>query len=332
MNGPTPSVTVVLTTYRRAGQLPSTIDSILSQTHEDFELVVSDDASPDATEQICREFERRDRRIRYRRNPVNLNMPGNLNAALREARAPLVANLHDGDVYRPDLLERWKAALDTNEDAAFVFNACEVVGGDGRRLATYSHEFPARMERGEFVEYMMGRFVGSHDDATRVTGPEGAFLRRGFGERLKVWLSGPFGCPVWGTVMARRRCYEAANWFDSRFGFISDVDMWLRLNAEHAVVYVREPLVSLAPRGNDRPHSTLNWSLEEALAEMFLECAKRAPEKLLGSRGAVARQIRRARMRRWLFLIAVALKHGDVQRAGEGVAALATRAWKERHS
>jgi hypothetical protein len=187
------------------------------------------------------------------------------------------------------------------------------------------------MERGEFVEYMMGRFVGTHDDATRVTGPEGASLQRELGERLKAWLSGPFGCPVWGTVMARRRCYEAANWFDSRFGFISDVDMWLRLNAEHAVVYVGEPLISLAPRGKDRPHSALNWNLEEALAEMFLECAKRTPEVLPGSRGIVARQIRRARMRRWLFLIAVALKRGELQRTGEGVAALAACALNERH-
>jgi glycosyltransferase involved in cell wall biosynthesis len=322
MTRSSPGVSVVLTTFRRARELPATINSILRQTYPDFELILSDDASPDDTEAVCREYERADRRVRYRRNPTNLNMPGNLNAGIREAVAPLIANLHDGDVYRADLLERWKGALDESQDAAFVFNACEAVDSGGKLLATYSHDFPKRLERGAFVSYMMGRFTGSHNDVTRVVGPDGFNSPLGKGQRFKRWLSGPFDSPVWGTVMARQRCYQDANGFDPHFGFISDVDMWLRLNEESPAVYIREPLISLAPRGNDRPHSDMNWKVEVALADIFLKCAERTRWAPPGGRAALLRDIRSARSRRWLFLIATALKRGQWNRAREGLAIL----------
>jgi hypothetical protein len=53
---------------------------------------------------------------------------------------------------------------------------------------------------------------------------------------------------VWGTVMARRSAYEAVGFFDDRFGFYADVDMWMRLAEHFAVAYVDEPLLTLPSR------------------------------------------------------------------------------------
>src|SRR4051812_11575109 len=103
----TPRVTVVLTTYKRASVVASTIEAILSQTYTDFELLISDDASPDETESVCRPFVTRDPRVTYRRNAHNLGMPGNLISAISGARGAYLAVLHDGDGYSPVLLERW---------------------------------------------------------------------------------------------------------------------------------------------------------------------------------------------------------------------------------
>ena len=105
-----------------------TIKSILSQEHGDLELLIQDDASGDGTEEVCREYERLDSRVHFERNPVNLGMPGNLNQVISRAQAPLIANLHDGDIYRTDLLTKWIAAI-VAEDAGFVFNAYQ----DGHR-------------------------------------------------------------------------------------------------------------------------------------------------------------------------------------------------------
>ena len=125
------SVSVILVTYGRAELLPATIESILDQTLDDFEFLISDDCSPDETEAVCRTFANRDDRVRYRRNEMRLGMPGNLNVALKEVRGDLIANLHDGDLYDHRMLERWRQALLACPNAAFVFNAYRHLAADG---------------------------------------------------------------------------------------------------------------------------------------------------------------------------------------------------------
>src|SRR5262245_10912550 len=212
-----PCVSVVVTTYRRAGKLAATLDTILAQDFRDFELIVSDDCSPDDTEAVGRSYERRDPRVRYLRNATNLRMPGNLNAAIAAARGELIANLHDDDLYRPDLLSRWVAALDRYPTAGFVFNAYHEVDVSGR---TRLHELA-------MPPCMPGR----------------EFLRRFFVTQ--------FGSPIFGTVMARRACYQAVGPFDPRYSMNSDVEMWARLASSFDVAYVREPLITITPREAD---------------------------------------------------------------------------------
>src|SRR5438445_10662431 len=116
-------VSICLTTYNRGTVLAATVDSILKQSFGDFELVISDDCSTDKPEAICRDYESNDKRVKYFRNSTNLGMPGNLNAAIRRTSGQYIANLHDGDLYRQDLIEKWKEALDSVAEAPFVFNA-----------------------------------------------------------------------------------------------------------------------------------------------------------------------------------------------------------------
>lgn len=212
-----PKVSVVLTTYNRAHLLPATIESILAQTFADFELVISDDCSPDETEKVCKDYERSDARVRYRRGPKNLGMPGNLNAGIQASSAEYIANLHDGDLYDSTLIEKWCAALEAYPQAAFVFNAYREIDSSGRTVRVYRE---------------------SLDPC--VPGPlllERIFFRR--------WL---FSSPVWGTVMGRRSAYLKVGLFEPRFGFVSDVDMWMRLAESFDVAYISEPLISLASR------------------------------------------------------------------------------------
>jgi glycosyltransferase involved in cell wall biosynthesis len=211
------SVSVILVTYGRASLLPSTIESILDQTFQDFELVVSDDCSPDATEAVCKKYAREDERVRYRRNATRLGMPGNLNAALKEVAGEMIANLHDGDLYERQLLDRWQSALIGCPKAAFVFNSYRLLAPDGSTRAISGERLPSCVP---------GRVL-----------LEDIYFRR--------WR---FDSPVWGTVMARRSAYEAVGLFDGRFGFYADVDMWMRLAEEFSVAYVDEPLIRVPSR------------------------------------------------------------------------------------
>jgi glycosyltransferase involved in cell wall biosynthesis len=210
-------VSICLTTWNRASVLPRTLDSLLEQTFSDFELIVSDDCSTDETEEVCRTYVQRDSRVRFFRNDRNLGMPGNLNAAIQRATGYYIANAHDGDVYRADLIAKWKEALDTVPTAAFVFNDYEAILPDGARRV-YGLPFDLRVP-GEEIALHYFRTVTS--------------------------------C-VWGTVMARSSAYSRAGLFDPSLGFISDVDMWLRLTYEADASYVNEPLITLGLRPEDR--------------------------------------------------------------------------------
>jgi glycosyltransferase involved in cell wall biosynthesis len=304
-----------LTAYNRAGQIGSTIQSILAQSMGDFELVISDDCSTDETQEICRAFEVSDRRVRYVRNEENLNMPGNLNGAIRRTTAPLIANLHDGDVYRPDLLARWREALDAQPDAAFVFNAWEMVDDEGRPAGSYTAGFGPRVEQGELVDFAIGSFRPGGPMRPRPPEPGVKTAR----QRAIYWFLGPFASPVWGTVMGRRTRYEEMGLFDPRFGFISDVAMWLRLNARYPAAYISEPLFALAPRGLDRPHAKLNWRLEKILVEMLEEAIAFSEETFEMPRSALKLSLRRAYVRRWLFLLLWSAGNGNREGVRKGL-------------
>ena len=104
-------VSIVLVTYNRASRLKLSIQDLLDQTFQDFELIICDDCSTDSTERVCRDFQRRDNRIRYFRHPENIAMPANCNFGITKCNFEYVAILHDGDRFMPSLIEQWYRAI-----------------------------------------------------------------------------------------------------------------------------------------------------------------------------------------------------------------------------
>jgi glycosyltransferase involved in cell wall biosynthesis len=74
-----PQLSIGLPVYNGENFLREALSSILAQDFVEFELVICDNASTDRTEAICRDFCRRDRRVRYFRNPENIGASGNWN-------------------------------------------------------------------------------------------------------------------------------------------------------------------------------------------------------------------------------------------------------------
>ena len=72
-----PQISIGLPVYNGEKLLRKSLDSILSQTFSDFELIISDNASSDLTPDICKEYLKRDKRIRYVRQKKNLGVHGN---------------------------------------------------------------------------------------------------------------------------------------------------------------------------------------------------------------------------------------------------------------
>lgn len=99
-----PHVSIILPSYNSAHFLPRTIDSVLQQDFDNYELLILDNASTDATPEIIAQYT--DPRIQSVRQPVNLGMVGNINYGIDHARGRLGVILCADDHWAPDFLSR----------------------------------------------------------------------------------------------------------------------------------------------------------------------------------------------------------------------------------
>lgn len=132
-----PKVSIGLPVYNGQRYLQKALDSLLSQTFNDFELIICDNASIDATPDICREYAARDPRIRYFRNERNIGAAPNYNRAFALARGVYFKWMAHDDILAPTYLERCVAALDANpgvvlchSKTVFIDENDQVIGYD----------------------------------------------------------------------------------------------------------------------------------------------------------------------------------------------------------
>src|SRR6267142_2279410 len=103
---PVPKVSIGLPVYNGEKYLRFALNSVLQQTHDDFELIISDNASTDATQKICREYAAKDQRIRYDRNETNIGAVGNYNRVFELGRGEFFKWASHDDEFHPSLIEK----------------------------------------------------------------------------------------------------------------------------------------------------------------------------------------------------------------------------------
>jgi glycosyltransferase involved in cell wall biosynthesis len=134
---PTPLVSIGVPVFNGANFVASAIESILAQTFADFELIICDNASTDATPEICRSFAGRDRRIRYQRNEHNLGAAQNFNLAFQLARGRYFKWAAHDDLIAPDFLRQCVAALEADPGAVLCQSLVRIIDAAGRELGIY---------------------------------------------------------------------------------------------------------------------------------------------------------------------------------------------------
>lgn len=137
-----PRVTIGLPVYNGERYLAYAIDSILSQTFTDFELLIGDNASTDRTPEICAEYARRDPRVRHIRHATNLGAGPNYDHLWYAARGEYFKwNAHDDGVL-PQFLEKTVAALDAHPEAVLAAVGILEIDGEGKELRRYANPLP----------------------------------------------------------------------------------------------------------------------------------------------------------------------------------------------
>jgi glycosyltransferase involved in cell wall biosynthesis len=152
-----PRVGIGLPTYNRRDGLARAIESILTQTHTELELTISDNGSTDGTEELCRAIAAGDPRVRYVRHATNRGSTHNFNYLFATLRGEYVMVLGDDDWIDPGYLTACLEVLEAEPDVAVVVGRSRYYGPDGRldsELASpmeVLHDSPARRVRAYYA-------------------------------------------------------------------------------------------------------------------------------------------------------------------------------------
>jgi glycosyltransferase involved in cell wall biosynthesis len=278
-----PAISVCIPTYNAGAYLAATIESVLSQTRSDFELVIVDDRSTDATLEVAEKLAREDPRVRVLRNERNLGLGLNWDRAVRAARGRLIKLLCQDDLLYPECLAAQAAELEdpSNAGVALVCAARDVVDEAGRVV------FRGRP-----------RISGRHGGGVAAAEALRRIVRSG---------TNPIGEPV--AVLFRADAYARAGGFDTtgRWPYMIDVDLWSRMLLTAGDVYCAARPLCAFRVSRTALSTTLVRSQSRQAREFFSDLARRAPDVvrptdlLIGSVRASALGVARAALYRWMW-------------------------------
>lgn len=140
-----PAVSVGLPVHNGARYLSEALDCVLDQTYGDFELIISDNASTDATSDICQDYAKRDERIRYVRSNVNQGAAWNFNRVFELSRAPYFKWINHDDRWDPLMLERSVEVLDeAPADVVLCYPRTTFIDEQGSVIREYEDDLDLR--------------------------------------------------------------------------------------------------------------------------------------------------------------------------------------------
>jgi glycosyltransferase involved in cell wall biosynthesis len=194
-----PPLTIGLPVYNGQNYLSESLDSLLAQTYTDFELIISDNASGDDTEAICRDYAARDDRIRYHRQNVNIGAAPNHNYLVQAARGRLFKWAAHDDLFAPELVARCIEALDAQPELILAHSYMGIVDEQGATLEEYDYHLatdsPSPSVRFRSLMFTEGGddFYGViHTDVMRRIAPHDSYHNAGRKFVAEMSLYGPF--------------------------------------------------------------------------------------------------------------------------------------------
>lgn len=137
MSSDHPKVSIGLPVFNGENFIREAVDSILSQTFEDFELIISDNASSDGTEAICRDYEARDKRIKYHRNSENLGAAANYTRVFSLASGEYFKWAAHDDVCGEDYLTKCVQVLDQDNSVVLCHSKTRLIDKYGEEIKVF---------------------------------------------------------------------------------------------------------------------------------------------------------------------------------------------------
>ena len=229
-----PKVSIYLSSYNHAAFLRESIDSVLNQTYDDFELIILDDASTDNSWEIIQSYN--DPRLRSIRN--SYNHESRFSSIFADIKGEYIAIHHSDDVWQTDKLEKQTDFLDSHPEIGAVFSLVEVIDENSKPVPDH-------------LNYLKGVFNQKNRDRF-------AWLRHFFFNQ---------NCLCHPSVLIRRECYENCGLYRLGLSQLADFDMWVRLCLQYEIHILQEELVKFRILSNYRNASSPK--IENRIRENF---------------------------------------------------------------
>nr|QNO41819.1 undecaprenyl-phosphate 4-deoxy-4-formamido-L-arabinose transferase [Methanosarcinales archaeon ANME-2c ERB4]QNO42775.1 undecaprenyl-phosphate 4-deoxy-4-formamido-L-arabinose transferase [Methanosarcinales archaeon ANME-2c ERB4] len=195
-----PTVSVVIPTCNRAHLIGRAIQSVLNQSYQDFEIIVVDDGSTDDTEGEIKEFQKRDKRVRYIRHENNKGGSAARNTGIKSAEGDYIALLDDDDEWLPEKIEKQVIKFQNSVDKVGVI---------------YSGFFYVSDKTGEVISESVPTLQGN------------------------VYANLLSGCILGSpTPLIRKTCFQKAGLYDDTLPSAQDWDMWIRLSKHYEFDFI----------------------------------------------------------------------------------------------
>jgi len=196
-----PKVSIMVPVYNAKDFIFECIESILSQSYRNIELIVSDDFSTDGTQLLLERF-KNDGRVRLFLNPENMGVTDNCNQALFSCTGKYVCFFAGDDIMLPGKIEEQVLLMEGNEKASMSYHRVNV--------------FDSKTGKTLYVTELSGRTVYSFFDIIEKAGLPGA-----------------------NSVMARRDCIPATL-YNSDFPSVSDWLMFMELSLRGEILFINK--------------------------------------------------------------------------------------------
>lgn len=203
-----PNVSIILPTFNRAQIITSSIRSVLQQTYTDFELIIVDDGSTDATEDCVKRFG--DPRISYIRHAQNRGGNVARNTGISRAQGRYIAFQDSDDEWLPEKLERQVALLDQlSPDIGVVYTGAWIMK-DGKKSYFPGQKYPQK--EGDLHQ---------------------ALLKENFVSMI--------------VTLVRVQALQQVGFFDESLPRLQDWDLWIRISKYYQFKFIDEPLAIIRP-------------------------------------------------------------------------------------
>ena len=202
-------VSVIIPTYNRPQYLLLAIESVLKQTFQDFEIIVTGDGAPDSTRVMVEKYKDKVRFV----NQEHMVISAARNNGIRYATGEWIAFLDDDDIWLPEKLKRQIDAIERHPEIAMVGSEVFTIDAEGRRTGHWKKSDLGLGNRDTFNDLFEGNYLHAM------------------------------------TTMIRKDCLLAAGCFDEELKTTEDYDLWLRIAKKHKFHYINEPLAEYRLHG-----------------------------------------------------------------------------------